>query len=179
MNYELLPNEEIKQIKEYPNYYITSFGRVWSILQGGHWLKPTLNKHGYHERYYVSLGRGNKKYVHQLVAQAFLPNPNNYTEVDHIDGNSTNNNINNLHWVTHQDNMTNPNTIAKIKRNGGALVEIEEIATGKTFWGYKEASQYSGLHIVTIQNHTGNKVKHSKWRLTGRKKSYNDGHIIE
>lgn len=179
MNYELLPNEEIKQIKEYPNYYITSFGRVWSTLRGGHWLKPTLNKHGYQERYYVSLGRGNKKYIHQLVANAFLDNPNNYTEVDHIDGDSTNNNINNLRWVTHQENMANPNTVVKIKQNGGASVEIEEIATGKTFWGYEEASQYSGLHIVTIQNHTRNKVKHPKWCLTGRKKSYNDGHIIE
>lgn len=179
MNYELLSNEEIKQIKEYPNYYITSFGRVWSTLQGGHWLKPTLNTRGNHNRYYVSLGRGNKKYIHQLVAQAFIPNPNNFTEIDHIDGNGINNNVNNLQWVTHQENMANLNTNIKVKHNGGAFVEIEEISTGKTFWGYEEASKYSGLHIVTIQKHTNNRVKHPKWRLTGRKKSYNDRHIIE
>lgn len=179
MNYELLPNEEIKQIENYPNYYITSFGRVWSTLQGGRWLKPTLSTRGSHQRYYVSLGRGNKKYIHQLVAKAFIPNPNNLTEVDHIDADGTNNHIDNLRWVSHQENMGNSNTNIKIKKNGGALVEIEEIATGKTFWGYEEASKYSGLHIVTIQNHTRNRVKKPKWRLTGRKKSFTDGHIIE
>ena len=179
MKYELLPNEQIKPIENYPNYYITSFGRVWSNFQGGHWLKPTLNTHGYHQRYYVSLGRGNKQYIHRLVAEAFLPNPDNLNEVDHIDGDSTNNHVTNLRWVTHQKNMANPITNERIKRNGGALVEIEEIATGKCFWGYDAAAEYSGLCKVTLQNHTANKVKAPKWRLTGRKKSYNDGHIIE
>ena len=179
MEYILLPNEEIKQIEGYPNYYITTFGRVWSNFRGGHWLKPTLNNHGYYQRYYVSLGKENKKYIHQLVAQAFIPNLNNYNEVDHIDGNSTNNNVNNLRWVTHQENMKNENTIEKIKHNGGALIEIEEIATRKLFWGYTAAAEYSHLHIETIKNHVNGKVKNPKWRRTGRKKSYNDNHIIE
>lgn len=179
MNYELLSNEEIKPIENFPNYFITSYGRVWSILQGGHWLKPTINTRGNYKRLYVSLGRGNKMYIHRLVAQAFIPNPYNYEEIDHIDGDATNNNVTNLRWASHQINLANPTTNQRIKKNGGALVEIEEISSGKTFWGYDEAAAYSGLHPVTIQNHTANKVKTPKWRLTGRKKSYNDGHIIE
>ena len=92
---ELFENELIMPIKDFENYSITSFGRVWSNYSQK-WLKPTVNKRGNHAREYVSLGRAAKKYVHQLVAQAFLPNPNNYTEVDHIDSNGLNNNVNNL-----------------------------------------------------------------------------------
>lgn len=43
-------------------------------------------------------------YVHRLVAQRFLPNPNNYRVVHHIDGNKQNNKLCNLHWCTHSEN---------------------------------------------------------------------------
>ena len=179
MNYTLLENEQIKPISDFPNYFITSYGRVWSNLRGGHWLIPTINKRGNHQRYYVNLGRKNRFYVHQLVAQAFLPNPNNYTVIDHIDGNGLNNKVENLRWITQPDNLENPITVQRIQNNGGALVEIEEIATGKCFWGYADAAAYFGVHEETIRNHTKNKVKSPKWRLTGRKKSHNDNRIIE
>lgn len=165
----LLQDEQIKQIEGYPNYYITSFGRVWSDYCGGHWLKPTINTNSYHCREYVSLGRGNKKYVHRLVAQAFIPNPHNYDEVDHIDTNGLNNRVENLRWVTHQENMENEITAEHIKKNTGYLCEIEEIATKRIFKGYQEASKATGLHEETIRNHTKGKVKNPRFRLTGRR----------
>ena len=51
--------------------------------------------------------------VHRLVAQAFIPNPENKTEVDHIDSNPANNDVTNLRWVNHEEQYRNEETIKK------------------------------------------------------------------
>ena len=62
----------------------------------------------------VSLSRGrNLKLVHRLVAEAFIPNPLGLRDVDHIDGNKSNNRVENLRWVSHKENCNNPNTKRK------------------------------------------------------------------
>lgn len=165
---ELLENEQIKQIEGFPQYFITSFGRVWSNISNK-WLTPTKSKRGNHIRLYVSLGKGNKYYVHRLVANAFIPNPNNLPEVDHKDTNGENNKAENLRWVDHYGNSQNELTKEHVKQNRGVFVEIREISTGKLFRGYKQASQYSGVSCNTIYKHTHNKVKNPKWELTGRR----------
>lgn len=165
---DLLTNEFCKQIDNFPSYYITSCGRVWSEYSQK-WLTPTINKRGNHSRAYVSLGRGNKRYVHRLVAEAFIPNPHNLPEVDHIDTNGLNNNVENLRWCSHDENLNNEITQDNVKKNTGYFVEIEEIDTGILYIGYDEASLKTGKSKQTIQNHTKNRVKNPKWRLTGKR----------
>jgi hypothetical protein len=78
---------------------------------GGLFLKPLLNKqNGY---YFINLYRQGRHFhrpIHILIAQAFIPNPLNKPQVDHIDGDKTNNHVSNLRWATAKENMNNPNT---------------------------------------------------------------------
>ena len=89
--------ETWKVIAGYENYEVSDQGRVRNV-KTGKMLKPTGNKQG---RYYVSLGRGNKKYVHQLVIRAFPEICGEYfegAEVNHKDENPANNSACNLEW---------------------------------------------------------------------------------
>tara|TARA_R110000824_G_scaffold359051_1_gene546585 strand:- start:242 stop:688 length:447 start_codon:yes stop_codon:yes gene_type:complete len=88
------------EIQGYPNYLIYPDGRVWSKKRN-RFLKGWINSDGYVD---IDIQRKTRK-VHRLVAEAYIPNPENKQEVDHIDGNKQNNDISNLTWVTHLENM--------------------------------------------------------------------------
>ena len=100
-----------KIIDNFPNYQISNFGRVMSLVKKDKPLirTPHITGGGY---YSIKLHRkveGKKvierRYIHRLVAEAFIPNPLNRTEINHIDGDKTNNHITNIEWITHSENM--------------------------------------------------------------------------
>ena len=95
----------MKDIKNYEGLYaITPEGEVWSYKRKK-FLKPGVNRYGY---LYVNLWKDGKVKtysLHRLVAEAFIPNPENLPQVDHIDGNKMHNFLNNLQWITNRDNV--------------------------------------------------------------------------
>lgn len=144
-----------KPIEGYEDYYeVSSNGRVRSIDRSfcqfgnrgsffqrtykGRILQQRKNRNGY---YYVVLSKDGKHKtitVHRLVAQAFIPNPNNYHVVDHINGDKTLNAAFNLRWVTESDNVRNPNTYNKM------------------------CDRLKGSHICSWRGHFGNEHPMSK-----------------
>ena len=98
--------ETYKKIEGIENYSVSDFGNVRND-KTGRILKPGVNSTGY---YTVSLTQDKRKAtrkIHRLVARAFLLNPDNKPQVDHIDNNQLNNNLNNIRWVTLSENMQN------------------------------------------------------------------------
>lgn len=101
--------EEIwKPIKNYEKKYaISSYGRVKSLGNNKRKkekiLKP-INKKGYLCVDLCSCGKKQQNKIHRLVAQAFIPNPENKPEVNHIDANKINNSVYNLEWCTRSEN---------------------------------------------------------------------------
>ena len=98
------PVPEGKTMTGYPNYIITNDGKVYNS-QRNKFLVPAKGENGY---MYVGLSDGQERKsfsVHRLVALLFIDNPNNYSEVNHKDFDKTNNNVDNLEWISRSDNM--------------------------------------------------------------------------
>lgn len=100
----LYDDEKAVLIKEARGYMITSLGRVITVKSDNHSImKPCINKRGYHKIALYDKGRLTL-YIHRLVGCAFVDNPDNKNQINHIDGNKTNNNFNNLEWCTAKEN---------------------------------------------------------------------------
>jgi DNA-directed RNA polymerase specialized sigma54-like protein len=91
----------MKQFRD-TNYYVSENG---DIFRNGKKLKPNIKK-GYCNICLYYGGVKNSHSIHRIVAETYLPNPNNLPEVDHKDTNKLNNSIYNLEWVTTEENKT-------------------------------------------------------------------------
>ncbi len=100
----------LEDIEGYETLYaVSDCGKVFSYKRG-RYLKPGVNGSGYLTVTFFKNGKPKTKYVHRLVVETFLEPDTLRKEVDHIDGNTINNNISNLRWVTRSENNQNKQT---------------------------------------------------------------------
>lgn len=89
-------------------YRISEHGILWSDYIGRP-MKPSPNSDGYMTTILTMNGKNYTIAIHRLVAITFIPNPLNLPEVNHKDGDKSNNDVSNLEWVSHKENMIHAN----------------------------------------------------------------------
>lgn len=150
--------EEIwKDIDGYEGLYqVSNVGRVRS-LRRNIILKSKIERNGY-ERVRLSVNNIPKDYsVHRLVANAFIPNPNNYPIVNHKDENRTNNCVENLEWCTQEYNVNYGTGIAKrVKSQSKKVLQFKPDGTFVKEWESTMDVQrnlgFCQSHIVQVCN---------------------------
>ena len=148
--------EEWRDIPGYESFYqVSNLGNVRSIRFNKIRNMKSWDSHGYRA---VELCMNNNRYtvgIHRLVALTFIPNPENKPEVNHKDRNKSNNNVENLEWVTQSEN------VAHAYRHGVEprpthqdqpfQKEILDIIENKKYFSIREASRQTGHKRDTIR----------------------------
>ena len=151
-----------KPIKNYENYKINRNGVV--VNSNFKIIKPEISNNGYLRVSLCKKQIHKKLSIHRLVAQAFIPNPNNLTQVNHKDENKKNNNVENLEWCTPLYNLSYSNIIKK--GNKAHNKKIRCITTNEIFDSIKKAEVKYKLHhsnIVACCNGRRKKCGNMEW----------------
>jgi len=163
-----LPGEEVLPIPNWPGYYVTTLGRVWSS-KSDRFLRPSVSSNGYLVVSLSHVGRRQSFTVHGLVVRAFLgPKPPSM-EVNHRDGNRINNRLDNLEYVTRRYNIRHAFALQLYRRDGvhnararltpDQVIEIRQCwASGG--WTHAELARSYGVNRKTI----GDIIHSRTWR---------------
>lgn len=157
----------MKQIKGYPNYIIEVTGHIWSYNRDKY-LKHQPHYLGYLQVGLLKNGKRKTFKVHRLLAEHFIPNPNNYKYINHKDGNKSNNDIGNLEWCTHSQNIQHAYDIgllvaAKGENHSNSKLTESEVKEIRLMTGYflqKDIAEVYGVSSTQVRNIQNNK----QWR---------------
>jgi len=130
---------------------VSSFGRVRSV--NGHYYKSRSDKNGYMRLHFHMNGKHVFKLVHRLVAETFIPNPNNLPQINHKDNDRTNNNVSNLEWCTASYNVQYREKYGKSQAEaaGHPLFAINLVTLEVShFRSQNEAGQALGVYRQSI-----------------------------
>ena len=158
-------NEIWVNIPHYKDYQVSNYGNVRHITNKKiHYYKLHKDTRGYIQ---VPIKKNKKMkmfLVHRLVAEAFIPNPNNYKEINHIDEDKTNNNVDNLQWCDRQYNndysLSKP--VLQFDKKKLKIAEYKSIS---------EASRQTGINLTQISRCCRNKAKMANgyiWRFKNK-----------
>lgn len=117
------------RVRSLDRQYISSDGR--KLFFKGKVLKPS-NSNGYLRVNLKKEGKTNSRFVHRIVADAFIVNVNNCPQINHIDGNKENNNINNLEWSSSKDNVIHSHINNLVTKRKLSKADIFNIFKDKT-----------------------------------------------
>ena len=146
-----LDGEIWKNIIDFEKYSVSNFGRIKNN-ETGYILKGGFDKDGYKQ---VTLCKNNKQYnrrICRLVAQAFIPNPNNFPQVNHKDENKSNDNVCNLEWCNAEYNNNYGNKIKNAKNTKNVIC----IETNELFNSIRQLAQKINTSHTTIARYIRN-----------------------
>lgn len=144
-------------IPDFENYEINECGEVRNSTTLKLLKSQTNKKTGYQQ---IQLRNGKRKKginIHRLVAELFVPNPNNLQTVNHIDGDKTNNNVENLEWCSYSDNEIHSyQVLRRTKSTKGAIrvkTKCYNKITGESFTcnSVAETSRKTGISCSQIR----------------------------
>jgi uncharacterized protein involved in tolerance to divalent cations len=133
----------------FEKYTVSRDGKIWSLLSKKY-LKFMVNTY-----YYVTFRTNGKRRnyaVHRIVAEAYVPNPDNYKIVNHKDGNKKNNNVENLEWCTQEENCKHAYSSGIRKSQAKFIIQYENSNKLNEFSSVNEASLATSIPASTISN---------------------------
>lgn len=163
-DFQLMEDEELKQIEDFPRYMVSNMGRVFSYTnpEKPKMLRPSPDGFGYNQVALMRDGKRITKKVARLVAKAFIPNPLNKPQVDHIlpisEGGTDE--ASNLRWATASENQRNQRTYEKLK------TRLQQMSVERSYGVYAYDKEYNQVSAFTSTAEAARQLNYSQGNLS-------------